>query len=85
MKNYLLTLLCICTMSYAVDTDENTRKTNIEKATQKQMELEKKYAEEQRFYRAGEYDFKSLEVDKDSLSTVPELEVDDLDMDNVYD
>jgi len=33
----------------------------------------------------GSYNFKGSEVDQESLEHVPELELDDLDMDSVYD
>ena len=63
--------------------DENLTKEAIKKA----MEKEKKYAKEQRFYKADEYDFIGAQVDPDSLDKIPVLEPDyDFDMDTgVYD
>ena len=56
-------------------------------AVKKAMELEKKYAKEQRFYQGAEYDLKSKEFDPDTLKKVPTIEPDyDFDMDTgVYD
>jgi hypothetical protein len=51
----------------------------------KAMEDEKKYAQEQKFYNAQEYDFSGAEVNLESVKHLKELEVDDLDMDSVYD
>ncbi len=66
----------------------SNKESNIsKKALQKAMEKEKKYAQEQRFYSADEYDFKGAEVDPKSLSKIKALEPDyDFDMDTgVYD
>jgi hypothetical protein len=49
------------------------------------MKREEKYAKEQKFYNEKNYDFKSAEVNPDSLKDLPELEVNDMDMDDVYD
>jgi hypothetical protein len=51
----------------------------------KAMEDEKKYAQEQKFYNAQEYDFSGAEVNLESVKHLKELEMDDLDMDSVYD
>jgi len=52
---------------------------------QKQIEKEKKYAKEQKFYQKKEYDLKSMEINPDSLSSIPDTEEeDDFDMDDVY-
>ena len=49
------------------------------------MEKEKRYSVDQTFYQGSEYDLSGLEVNPDSLDSVPELEIQDLDMDSVYD
>jgi hypothetical protein len=49
------------------------------------MLKEKKYSVDQTFYQGNEYDLSGLEVNPDSLDSVPELEIQDLDMDSVYD
>jgi len=61
-------------------------KNNIaDKELQKQIEKEKKYAKEQKFYQKKEYDLKSMEVNIDSLNSIPDTqEEDDFDMDDVY-
>lgn len=58
-----------------------------EKNLQEQIKKEQKYAQEQKFYFADEYDFKGAEVDEKSLENIPEqpLYNDDFDMDHVYD
>ena len=65
---------------------DKERKSRIEKQIKKEMETEKKYAKEQTFYSAENYDFKGAEVNEDSLDSVPNLEPQyDFDMDSVYD
>lgn len=65
----------------AKDSYESVKKQEIQKA----IEQEKKFAKEQRFYKADEYDFKSAEVNEKSLKNLPILPLDELDMDDVYD
>ena len=66
--------------------DNNTnKKERLQKHLQKQMQKEKKYSKEQQFYGQDRYDFKGAEVNPDSVKDTPTLEVDDLDMDSVYD
>jgi len=56
-----------------------------DKELEKQMEKEKKYAKEQKFYQKKDYDLKSMEVNLDSLNSLPDTEEeDDFDMDDVY-
>lgn len=40
------------------------------------MEEEKKYAKEQKFYNADEYDFKSKEIDPETLKSIEAVEPD---------
>ncbi len=61
------------------------QKIRSQKQVEAQMKKEEKYAREQTFYQGKHYDFKSAEVDKDSIDSVPEIPVDDFDMDSVYD
>ena len=50
-----------------------------------QMEKEKKFAKEQKFYQGDEYDLRGAEVDKKSVDKVPKLEPDyDFDITDVY-
>ena len=48
----------------------------IQKALKKAMEKEKKYAKEQRFYGADEYDFKGAQVDPETLKSIEAVEPD---------
>jgi len=67
-------------------TDVNATTTKIEKALEKQMKKEAKFAEEQRFYQGDEYDLSSFEIDSSSLDSVPLIEPEyDFSMDHVYD
>jgi len=78
----------IVVISHGADsnsTQEHNRSTEHNKtqeAIQKAIELEKKYAKEQRFYQGNEYDLKSKEIDPNILKKVPVIEPDyDFDMD----
>lgn len=57
------------------------KKLRVEKQIKKEMEREKEYAIKQTFY----IDLKGAEINEESIKDVPELEVDDFDMDSVYD
>ena len=52
------------------------KKERIQKAVQKELEKEKKYAKEQRFYNADEYDFKAKEIDSEALKSIEAVEPD---------
>jgi hypothetical protein len=69
--------------------ENNTTQENnaTKEAVKKAIEKEKKYAKEQRFYKADEYDFKGVQVDPKTVDKVPLLEPDyDFDMSTgVYD
>ncbi|SFV66050.1 hypothetical protein MNB_SV-10-262 [hydrothermal vent metagenome] len=89
MKKILI-ILMLCGLSARVCANENNssgENNRTKEAVRKAMELEKKYAKEQRFYSGDEYDFKGAEVNKDSLKSVPVIKPDyDFDMDTgVYD
>ncbi|RRS30991.1 MAG: hypothetical protein P794_05080 [Epsilonproteobacteria bacterium (ex Lamellibrachia satsuma)] len=76
-KSLLLAIIVLSTLSASEKPDSNiTPKTRIQKAVQKAMEKEKKYAKEQKFYNADEYDFKSVEVDPDTLKDIEPVEPD---------
>ena len=64
---------------------EKEKKDRAQKHVEAQMKKEQKYSREQIFYQAHNYDFKGAEVNPDSIDSVPEIPVDDFDMDNVYD
>ncbi len=61
------------------------KKLREQQQVKEQMEREKKYAKEQRFYQGDEYDLSSAEVDQNNLADVPHLQPDyDFSMDDVY-
>lgn len=58
----------------------------MDKELQNAIEQEQKFAQEQKFYMGDEYDLSGAEVNPDSLENIHELEnLDDFDMDDVYD
>lgn len=72
--------------SLVINNEHNLTQSKTEVALKKQLEREKKYAKEQRFYQGHEYDLSSFEIDKSSLDSIPLIEPDyDFDMDDVYD
>jgi hypothetical protein len=85
MKILIATLLTFAFLqakdNIVVKSKAEIKKLQVKKA----MEDEKKYAQEQKFYNAQEYDFSGAEVNLESVKHLKELEVDDLDMDSVYD
>jgi len=88
------------TNSTKKSSDANTTKKTVKKDTnktvktkeeilkeelKKQMELEAKYAKEQRFYQGKDYNLKEKEVDEKVLKHVPVIEPDyDFDITDVY-
>ena len=84
MKFILIAILVFNSLLLAVDKDME-RKIRTEKQIQKVIEDEKKYAKEQVFYSEENYDFNSSKVNEDSLHVIEVPEVEDLDMDDVYD
>ena len=66
--------------------ESNTSKSErLKKQLKEQMEREKKYAREQKFYQGDKYDLKSHEVNPNSLPDVPVIEPDyDFDITDVY-
>ncbi len=79
---YLLLLLPLVLLANEAKVDKKK-----EEAIKKVLEQEKKFAKEQRFYKADEYDFKSQEVDPDTVDSIPYQEPEyDFDMsEGVYD
>lgn len=64
---------------------EDNRTASMEEKIRRQMEKEQKYAKEQKFYQADQYDFKGAEVDPDTLKKVKAIEPDyDFDITDVY-
>ena len=90
MKVWMKIVLLSITVVTVYGSEHNTTKEHnssvennkTQEAIRKAMELEKKYAKEQRFYQGSEYDLKSKEFDPDTLKKVPVIEPDyDFDMD----
>jgi sortase (surface protein transpeptidase) len=83
MKKLLILLVLINSVLFA--TTKTKEDAEIKKeAIKTQIEKEKKFAKEQKFYTEKNYDFKSIKVNPKTLKHIPEIEVDDLDMDDVY-
>ena len=88
MKRISVLMIVLSSLLLAANTKESDieRKKRIEKQMiEQQIKKEKKYAKEQAFYTEKDYDFKAAEVNPESLKSLPVIEVDDLDMDSVYD
>jgi len=67
------------------DANSSSKSSRIEKKIQEQLEREKKYAKEKTFYQGSDYNLSAVEVDPESLSSVPVMEPQyDFDMDDVY-
>ena len=84
MKTLFVLLFVIsCVVASTQQTSKNLHQKNL----QDQIEKEKKYATEQKFYMGKDYDLKSFEVDTDSLKNIPNQPDynEDFDMDSVYD
>ena len=83
IKHFLIiTILSSFVLASSVKLNKEDR---IKKQIKIEMEKEKRYSVDQTFYQGNEYDLSGLEVNPDSLDSVPELEIQDLDMDSVYD
>ncbi len=84
MKSILIFMILITSTLFAVDSN-TSKEDRIQKQLKIEMQKEQKYAKEQIFYQHWNYDYKGAEVNKESLKKLPEIELDDLDMDSVYD
>ena len=68
------------------ENNATTKEKRAEKQIQEQIKREEKYAKEKTFYQGKNYDLSDLEVDPNSLESIPDIEPDyDFDMDDVYD
>jgi uncharacterized protein YxeA len=77
MKNILLALLLISTVLLAENNKSDSGENSIlKKQLKKAMEDEKKFANEQKFYKADEYDFKGSEGNDESLKNIETIESD---------
>jgi sortase (surface protein transpeptidase) len=85
MKNILLSLIMLNLFLPASESEANSTQSETDKQLAKQMQREKKYAEEQVFYTEKNYDFKGAEVSEETLKHIEVIEVEEFDMDDVYD
>ena len=82
MKIILLFILILNSFLFASNKiTEKEKKARVEKQIKKEIEKEKEYARKQTFY----IDLDDAKVNEESLKNVPKLEIDDFDMDSVYD
>jgi len=81
IRNTLIFVLALCSFLSAAE-NNSTQNSILNQELQKAIELEKKYAKEQKFYDAESYDFKSVEVNKASLDKIQAIEMDDPDLDS---
>jgi len=82
MIKFILTIALLTSIVGA----SSTKKDKIaQESLKQQMKKEQKYAKEQTFYTEDNYDFKGAEVNPESVKMIKPLEVNDLDMDDVYD
>lgn len=80
MKNIFILLVILNSFLLAADAKQETK---ITKELQKQMDREKKYAEEQTFYQGKDFNLKSFEVSQDVIDSIPKSEIDYSDDDGV--
>ena len=87
MYKIIISICVILIVSFAQDNNKtiNDKNVRLKKQMQKNVEAEKKFAKEQKFYQGSEYNLKAHEVNPESLKDIKVMPVDDLDMDNVYD
>lgn len=86
MKVVLTFILIFSSLLLASNAESDSeKKSRAERQIKIEMEKEKKYAKEQTFYSGEDYDLKGAEVNQDSIDSTPEIEVDDFNIDSVYD
>jgi transcriptional regulator with PAS, ATPase and Fis domain len=76
----------LVTVAPIVDEDSDiTKAKRVEKQIQEQIKLEEKYAKEMKFYHGNDYNLSAVEVNQESLSSLPVIEPDyDFNMDDAY-
>ena len=75
-RTLIIPVLSVTLLTASDSNSSSTKKERIQKAVQKEIEKEKKYAKEQRFYNADEYDFKAKEIDPETLKSIEAVEPD---------
>jgi hypothetical protein len=78
-------ILAIAMLTSILSASNSKKDKILQKSVEEQMKKEQKYAKEQTFYMQDNYDFKGAEVNPESVKMLKPLEVNDLDMDDVYD
>jgi cbb3-type cytochrome oxidase subunit 3 len=88
MKKIFLILLAMLFLGVTLEAKSLSKKEEAAlkaKHVKEQMEREKKFAKEQKFYQGKEYDFSSEKVDKKDLNSIPAIQPEnDFDMTDVY-
>ncbi len=87
MKYIILPILFLSAFAIASNdnNDSNISKTKakiIEEQVKQQMKKEEKYAREQKFYTAKDYDFNGSRINKASLSHIEVIKPDDPSLDS---
>ena len=79
-------LISLLILGIGLHAEQNLTSSSLtQKQLKEQMDREAKYAVEQRFEMGAEYDLKSREVSPETLEHIKAIEVDDMNMDDVYD
>jgi len=81
----LLSIVTISILLFGANDNDTKKELRLKKQIKIEMEKEKKYSIEQTFYSTENYDFKGSEVNLESVKALNGIEVDELDMDSVYD
>ena len=84
MKIILFFIVLLASYSFASNIDKE-RAQRTKEAIERSIAKEQLYAKEQVFYDSYSYDFNHTKINEDSLEHIKALEIDDLDMDDVYD
>lgn len=87
MKKIMILAIVLNSFLWASGSDESDeeKKKRTERQIQIEMEREKKFSREQTFYQGKDYDLKGAEVNEDTVESLTEIPVDNLDMNDVYD
>jgi len=81
----MLTAAILCAGTLYASENNESNQSSVEEQIRKQMEREKQYAKEQKFYQGEEYDLDAHKVDPTQIRKVPKIEPDyDFDMTDVY-
>ena len=90
MKAFLVGVMIVCNLAWAADSNASanpqSKKPDLtQKHLKEQMEREKRYAKEQKFYEGKEYNLSEHQVDPKLVEKVPVIEPDyDFDITDVY-